>query len=223
MTTEASAGRNARVLIVGRSPSVLLAAADLLRGRGYAADATNRFDRILDDYDVAGLDVLVFGGMVPPDTKQTLREEIARRNAGITFLQGLAGIPGVIAAQVQAETYGEGPEIGEVTYDEARRTLQIVLAEPEHVSVEALWGTSFTPPEPKSTSTQLFSGEMAAGTHVIGIPAEVPEVASFVAVGVGRHMRVLTLGGLPESVRRMAPRSDGDRRLPAVDAVATHL
>jgi hypothetical protein len=40
----------ARVLVVGRSPGVLVAAVELLRGRGHRADATNQFDQVLDDY-----------------------------------------------------------------------------------------------------------------------------------------------------------------------------
>jgi DNA-binding response OmpR family regulator len=60
-----------RVLVVGRSPSVLVATVDILRAKGYSADATNQFDQVLDDYDVTDLDVLVFGGMVPADTSDS--------------------------------------------------------------------------------------------------------------------------------------------------------
>src|SRR5262245_33801861 len=114
----ATSGRGAtRVLIVGRSPSVLTAVVDLLRVKDYLADATNQFGQIFDDYDVAKLNVLVFGGMVPPDTKQHLRAEVSRRNPGITFVQGLAGIPGVIAAQVEAVAGADSSDAVEVTYD----------------------------------------------------------------------------------------------------------
>ena len=41
-----------RVLIVGRSGKVLRETVALLRERGYAANASNRFDSLLDDYDV---------------------------------------------------------------------------------------------------------------------------------------------------------------------------
>src|SRR5260370_18846725 len=41
-----------RILVVGRSPSVLVDAVEILRTKGYSADATNQFDRVLDDYDV---------------------------------------------------------------------------------------------------------------------------------------------------------------------------
>ena len=91
-----------RVLIVGRSPNVLLEAVDILRSRGYQADATNQFADVLSDYDVADLDILIFGGMVPAETKQYLREEVAKVNPAVTFVQGLAGMSGLIAAQVDA-------------------------------------------------------------------------------------------------------------------------
>ncbi len=114
-----------RVLVVGRSPSVLVATVDILRAKGYSADATNQFDQVLDDYDVTDLDVLVFGGMVPADTKQQLREDISERNPHVTFVQGLAGIAGLIAAQVQAATSAEPPGSAEVVYDAASSHFQI--------------------------------------------------------------------------------------------------
>jgi hypothetical protein len=210
-----------RVLVIGRSPSVLVAAVELLREKGHRADVTNQFDQVLEDYDVSDLDIVVFGGMVPPDTKQYLHEEVTRRNASVTFVQGLAGIPGLIAAQVEATAYEGSPEIGEVAYDEAGRAFQLTLDEPQHVTVEALWGTSFTPPEPTSTSTLVFDGELASGVHVIALPEEVPDVASFAAVTVGAQVRVVTIGAMPQAVSRMVPKSAGDQRLPGVAAVAT--
>ena len=96
--------RTSRVLVIGRSPGVILDAADLLRAKGFRADATNQFDDVLTDYDAAALDVVVFGGMVPASTKQRLRDQISQVNAHVTFVQGLAGIAGLIAAQVEAVT-----------------------------------------------------------------------------------------------------------------------
>lgn len=221
MNNESSATYTARVLVVGRSPSVLVTTVQLLRGKGYRADVTNQFDRVLDDYDVTDLDILVFGGMVSSDTKQYLRDEIAKYNSGVTFIQGLAGIPGVIAAQVEAVTHGDRPEIGDVTYDKAQRTIRIVLDAPEHVTIDALWGTSFTPPEPTSTSTHVISGELGAGTHEIALPDQVPDVASFAAVTIGAQVRVLTIGPMPQAVKRMVPKSAEDHRLPSVAAVTT--
>lgn len=221
-TARGTTPESARVLVVGRSPSVLLAAVQMLRDKGYRADVSNQFDRVLDDYDVTDLDILVFGGMIPPDTKQHLSEEATRRNSGITLVQGLAGIPGVIAAQVEAAAQGgDAPATGQVTYDDTDRTLKVVLDAPRHVSVEALWGTSFTPPEPTSASARIFEGELGPGAHAIALPAEVPDVASFAAIAIGSHMRVLTIGPMPQSVLRMRPKSAEDRRLPDVTAVST--
>ncbi|MEE4541318.1 hypothetical protein V2S66_04970 [Streptomyces sp. V4-01] len=213
-----------RVLVVGRSPGVLLAAVGILRAKGYAADATNQFDRVLDDYDVTGLDVLVFGGMVPADTKKHLREEVARRNPGVTFVQGLAGIPGVIAAQVEAAT-SDGrrrPDGAEITYDAADRCVRLTLGEPAQVTVEALWGTSFVPPEPRSTSMRVLDGRREAGSHAVRLPDQVPSRASFVTAAVDGLVRVFTVGAMPDSVTRLVPTSSHDRRLPEVGHVSTH-
>jgi hypothetical protein len=209
----------ARVLVVGRSPGVLVAAVELLRGKGYRADATNQFDRVLDDYDVGDLDVLVFGGMVPADTKRYLQEEIARRNPAVTVVQGLVGIPGVIAAQVDAVTSAGAAEI---EYNPGDRTVRVTLPDAAQVTIEALWMTSWRPPEPASTSLRVFGGELAAGSHDLALPDRVPSEASFAAVTAGAQVRVLTVGPLPDAVLRMVPRSAADQRLPDVAAVTTH-
>lgn len=198
------------MLVVGRSPSVLLATIDILRGKGYAADATNQFDRVLEDYDVSSLDVLVFGGMVPADAKQRLREEVSERNPDVIFVQGLAGIPGLIAAQVQAI----GSVDGEVVYDAARRSVRLVLDESAAVSVEAWWATSFAPPEPKSASRNVFDGRLEAGSHLVALP-DLPSEASFAGVTVGSSVHVFTVGPMPAAVAR--PQA----RLPRVDPVTT--
>jgi hypothetical protein len=70
-----------------------------------------------------------------------LAGQIGERNADVTFVQGLAGIAGLIAAQVEGE--------------------------------------------PKSTSMQVLSTELQEGSHSISLPAEVPSVASFLAVTIG--------------------------------------
>ncbi|HEV7710296.1 MAG TPA: MFS transporter [Asanoa sp.] len=208
-----------RILIVGRSPSVLVDAVDILRADGYTANATNQFDRVLDDYDVTDLDVLVFGGMVPADTKQQLRDTISARNPGVTFVQGLGGIAGLIAAQVRAATSAETVE--GVSYDEGRRAVLVTLDAPTTVTVDAWWGTSFTPPEPKSASTRVFEGQLDTGSHVIPLPDEVPSVASFAGVTVGSSTQVFTVGPMPNAVTRLAPTSATDQRLPEVGQVTT--
>ena len=218
---ETPAHKPARVLVVGRSPNVLVAAVDLLRAKGYLADATNQFDHMLDDYDVSDLDVLVFGGMVPADTKQYLRDEISKRNSEAIFVQGLAGIAGVIVAQVEAVTSDDSSDV-EIEYDVGERTVRVTLSDAAHVTVEALWATSFMPPEPTSTSMQVFDGDLAGGSHDIALPDRVPSQASFATVTIGAQVRVFTVGPMPDAVLRMVPTTAADGRLPGVEAVTTH-
>ncbi|WP_410789647.1 hypothetical protein [Kribbella sp. C-35] len=208
-----------RVLIVGRSPNVLLEAVELLRARRYSANATNHFDHVLQDYDVTDLDIVVFGGMVPPDTKQRLHDEITARNPGVTFIQGIFGIAGVIAAQVQAAATPD--DSAAITYDDDTRAILIDLDEATHVTVEAWWATSWTPPEPTSTTMVIWDDHLDAGHHRIPVPDKVPSIASAAAVTLGSMVRVFTIGGMPDAVARMVPSSAGDTRLPEVDSVTT--
>ncbi|MEV6969278.1 hypothetical protein AB0M47_29625 [Hamadaea sp. NPDC051192] len=187
-----------RVLVIGRSENVLTDLVAILRTNGYAAGATNEFDRVLELFDVNRLDVVVFGGMVPPDTNAYLREEITNRNADVTFVQGYAGIPGLVAMQVQAAVADTTDEpASSVTYDAGMRTLGVSLAAPRQVSVVAWWATSFTPPEPKSTSRVLVDTELPAGRHDVAIPPDVPAQASFATVSVGPAVHTLIVGAMP--------------------------
>ena len=212
---------SARILVVGRSPGVLVDTVEILRSKGYSADATNQFDQALDDYDVTNIDVLGFGGMVPADTKQYLREEIGERNPHVTFVQGLAGIAGLIAAQVEEVVAPSEPDDGQLIYDAARRSVELTLNGSMHVSVHAWWATSYTPPEPKSTSMEVFDGELNKGFHSIPLPDRVPFEASFATVAVGSPVRVFTVGAMPNAVTRMVPTSAADQRLPEVSHVTT--
>lgn len=195
----------ARILVVGRSPGVLVDTVEILRGKGYSADATNQFDRVLDDYDAQDIDIVVFGGMVPAGTKQHLRQEIGERNAHVRFVQGLAGIAGLIAAQVEGVITAGEPGESHVGYDEDQRAVHLTLHKAARVTVQAWWGTSFTPPEPKSTSMQVLDAELTEGAHSIALPAAVPSVASFLAVAVGPAVHTFTVGAMPQSVMSMIP------------------
>ena len=194
-----------RILVIGRSPSVLVDTVKILRSKGYWADATNQFDRVLDDYDAEDIDVVAFGGMVPADTKQHLRHEISARNAHVTFVQGLAGIAGLVASQVESAITAGDPNGSQVAYDREQRSVHVTLHDAAHVTVEAWWATSFTPPEPRSTSRRVLSAEFGAGSHSIALPAEVPAVASFLTVTVGTAVRTFTVGAMPQSVMSMVP------------------
>lgn len=194
----AVADRPARVLVIGRSETVLSELVTILREKGYAAGATNEFDRALDLFDAGQLDLVVFGGMVPPDTREHLREQISIRNPAATFLQGYAGIPGLLAAQIEgALGQGKVTPAGSATYDTRSRSIAVSLDRPRHVMVTAWWHTSFVPPEPKSTSQAILDEELPAGPHTIAIPAEVPAQAAFATVSIGPAVYAFIVGPMP--------------------------
>ena len=194
----AAANRPARVLVIGRSETVLSEAVTILREKGYAAGATNEFDRTLDLFDAGQLDLVVFGGMVPPDTKEHLREQISARNPAVAFVQGFAGIPGLIAEQVEAAfSDGTTGPAASVSYDARSRSIAMSLDGPQAVTVIAWWATSFVPPEPKSTSRVILDEELPAGTHTVAIPDEVPVQASFVTVSIGPSVHAFIVGPMP--------------------------
>jgi hypothetical protein len=188
-----------RVLIIGRSENVLSETVEILRLMSHAAGASNDFANVMDLFDMAAIDIVVFGGMVPPATKELLRKQISDRNPAMTFVQGFAGIPGVIVAQVQATRTGDAnAQTGlEVTYDPQTRTVDLYLERPENVQVVAWWGTSFTPPEPRSTSLVLVDAGLPAGKHTVTLPEEVPSQASFITVAAGDAVRALVVGPMP--------------------------
>jgi hypothetical protein len=198
-----------RILVIGRSPSVLLETVDILRSKGYPADATNQFDHVLEDYDPTATNIVVFGGMVPAETKQYLREQFSARNPDVIFVQGLAGIAGLVAAQVEgAASAGETGDT-DVAYDATQRMVRLTVDRPLHVIIEAWWATSLTPPEPKSTSMRVLDAELYEGYHVVPVPGEVPTEASFLTVAVGSAVYAFTVGAMPPSVTRMVPTGGG--------------
>jgi hypothetical protein len=188
-----------RVLIIGRSENVLSETVRILRLIGYAAGASNDFADVMDLFDMTAVDLVVFGGMVPPDTKEHLRQQISDRNPAVSFVQGFAGIAGVIVAQVRAARTGDaGAQTGlAVTYDPGTRTVDLRLDRPQDVQVVAWWGTSFTPPEPLSTSRVLVDAWLPAGRHTVTLPGEVPAQASFVTVAAGEAVQALIVGPMP--------------------------
>ena len=188
----------ARILAIGRSETVLSELVTILREGGYAAGATNEFDRTLDLFDAEQLDLVVFGGMVPPDAKEHLREQISGRNPAITFVQGYAGIPGLIAKQVEAALgVGTAGPTASVTYDAESRSIGISLGGPQDVTIIAWWHTSFVPPEPRSTSRVVLDVELDTGAHTITIPDDVPAQASFATVSIGPSVHAFIVGPMP--------------------------
>lgn len=65
--------QEARVLIIGRSENVLSEAVEILRLAGPAAGASNQFADVMDLFDMTAVDIVVFGGMVPPERRSPRR------------------------------------------------------------------------------------------------------------------------------------------------------
>jgi hypothetical protein len=202
------------VLIVGRSASVLVDAVAMLRDRGYGANATNQFDRVLDDYDVRDVDLVIFGGMVPPDTKEQLRASILDRNPRAEFRPGLGGIAPLLVAQAE-EFFARAAAT--IEYDAEARTVRLRLGGGTAVMVEGIWGT-YVPPEPIGRSTVVFDGVLPAGEHEIAIPDEVSRENSFLAVRAGDGVSVVRIG-----VARQPPQGIVPGSLPAPEPVSTRL
>ncbi len=185
----------------------------MLRDRGYGANASNQFDRLLNDYDMSEVDLVIFGGMVPPDTKEQLRAEIRELNPRVRFMQGLGGIAPLLVAQVEELFDGAAPG---VDYDAAARVFRVTLADTEPVMVEGLWAT-FVPPEPVAQSAIAFDGELASGEHEIAIPDGVPLQGSYAAVRIGKRVSAFQIGETPQSIKRIA----AAQSLPAPEPVTT--
>ena len=148
MTTD-----NARhsVLLIGKSQLVLDDSIAGLRDLGYQAEATNDFTNITGRFDARTIDLVVFGGQVPPDRKAELTEQISAINPHVIFVQGLAGIPGLIINQVRgAFTADQQDPTQAPTYTPDDRSIRLTLADPADVKVTVWWQTSFVPPDPKS-------------------------------------------------------------------------
>lgn len=171
------------VLLIGKSQLVLDESVTGLRNLGYHAEATNDFSDITPRFDVKKIDLVVFGGQVPPDRKADLEEEIEAINPEIIFVQGLAGIPGLIINQIQgAFTAQQRDNTPAPTYDLDDRSIRLNLAEPAEVHVIVWWHTDFVPPDPKSDSLVLLDKHLAEGDHTIPVPDHIPPSAAFATV-----------------------------------------
>jgi hypothetical protein len=173
------------VLLIGKSQLVLDESVAGLRELGYKAEGTNDFTDIIDRFDVKMADLVVFGGQVPRDRKAELREEIGAINSKVIFVQGLAGIPGLIINQVRgAFTANQQDPRRAPTYRPDDRSIRLTLPGPADVKVIVWWQTSFVPPDPKSDSFLLLADELIGGDHAITVPDHVPPKAAFATVEI---------------------------------------
>jgi hypothetical protein len=173
------------VLLIGKSRLVLDESVAGLLELGYTAEGTNDFTDITGRFDVNAIDLVVFGGQVPADRKAELREEFAAINPGVIFVQGLAGIPGLIINQVRgAFTSSHQDPTHAPTYAPDDRSIRLTFSGPADVKVTVWWQTAFVPPDPKSDSLLLLDDTLAGGDHAIPVPDHVPPKAAFATVEI---------------------------------------
>jgi hypothetical protein len=182
------------VLLIGKSQLVLDDAVAGLRDLGHNAEATNDFTDVTARFDLNEIDLVVFGGQVPPDRRAKLREEISASNPRVIFVQGLAGIPGLIVNQVEGALASQDHDPNRApTFTPETRSIQVTLTGPADVKVSIWWQTSFVPPDPKSDSLLLLDDRLPAGDHAIPVPDLVPPKAAFATVQVDAAMYAFSI------------------------------
>ena len=182
------------VLLIGKSQLVLDDAVAGLRDLGHNAGATNDFADVTARFDMNETDLVVFGGQLPPDRKAELRAEISAINPRIIFVQGLAGIPGLIVNQVEGAlaSHDHDPNAA-TTFTPETRSIRLTLTGPADVKVTLWWQTSFVPPDPKSDSLLLLDDRLPAGDHAIPVPDLVPPKAAFATVQVDAAIHAFSI------------------------------
>jgi hypothetical protein len=173
------------VLLIGKSQLVLEDTVARLRDLGYKAEATNDFSDVTGRFDSHEIDLVVFGGQVPPDRKAELKAEIGAINPRLIFVQGLAGIPGLIVNQVRgAFTADDQDPARAPTYTPEDRLIRLTLTAPTDVAVTVWWQASIVPPDPMSDSQLLLEDQLARGEHTVRIPDHIPSKAAFATVRI---------------------------------------
>jgi hypothetical protein len=130
-------------------------------------------------FDVTQIDLVSLGGLVPPDRKAELKAQIDAINPRVIVIDSLAGIPGLIAGQVQeAFTAGLKDPAQTPSYMPADRSIRLTLADPAAVKVTVWWRVSLIPPDPKSDTLVLLDARLPSGEHAISVPVHIPPQAA---------------------------------------------
>lgn len=168
------------VLVFGASQRVLDECVAALGGLGYTARGTDDFrSDITARFDVTKIDLVSLGGLVPPERKAELKEQIGAINPRVIFIDALAGIPGLIAAQVRQAFTADRQDPARIpVYVPGDRSIRLTLADPAAVKVTAWWRTALIPPDPESDSLVLLEDRLPAGDHTIPVPDHVPPLTA---------------------------------------------
>src|SRR5215469_6991068 len=179
-STNPAARPQRSVLLLGASDRILGECVAALHDLGYAAQGTSDFfGDLTARFDVTKIDLVSLGGLVPPERKAELKEQIGAINPRVIFIDALAGIPGLIASQVrQAFTTDHQDPARAPSYMPADRSILLTLADPAAVRVTLFWRTALIPPDPKSDSLVLLDDRLASGDHAIPVPGHIPPLTA---------------------------------------------
>jgi hypothetical protein len=163
------------VLVIGASQRVLDKAVAALRDLGYNAQATSDFSSdITGQFDVTRLDLIVVGTQAGADRRAEIKEQVGAINPRVMVIDGLGGIPGLIASEVQgAFAAGHQDPAHAPTFTPGDRSIRLALANPANVKVTVHWRTAIIPPDPESESLVILDDRLASGDHTIPVPDRV--------------------------------------------------
>ncbi len=166
------------ILIIGRSPDALDGMRSMLEQKGHTVETTHDFDNIPDRYRLEDFDLITMGGKVSPETKEHIMTAATARKNTMQFVQGMAGIPGLVVDQIEGELAADLRDSAHApTFQASTRTFTLSLPKPSRV-------LTFIPPNPGSDSHVLCNEILAAGTHTVSVPADIPMQSSFASIRV---------------------------------------
>ena len=148
-------------------------------------------------FDAGQFDLVVFEEWCLRTPRNT-SESRFRPESRATFVQGYAGIPGLVAEQMRppsATAQSDPAPQSHTTASPGRSASPSTRTTGRHR--HRLVGHLVRPPGTESTSRVILDEELPTGAHTIAIPDEVPAQASFATVSIGPLVHAFIVGPMP--------------------------
>jgi hypothetical protein len=187
------------VLVFGGSQRILDVTLASLRDLGFQAQVSTDFSNIIGRFDVADIDMIVFGHLFPADHKAELQEQIAAINPDVIFVDSLVGIPGVIVSRIQSVFNADQQNPTQTTaFTPDDRAIRVTLADAADVTVVVYWRTSFAPPDPQSDSLLLLDNRLVPGEYTVTVPDHIPPIFVYATVQIDTAHHAFSIATEPE-------------------------